>query len=190
MEEKTADRIMVFEQMLRRLNRNDSVDYLIDFLEDTRHSRKHFTFEEFNSKTKMVLPPTCLIGIYDRHINRINKLLHVEGYREHNLILTLQEVNLKGTSLFIEKLHQNPYLPIGLIQGKIELEEVVRARELERTFRGMGHYFGLDDIDPIKIQLSELDSNGVSVKDPVVISDSFTPLPHKLGDEFKYRRVA
>ena len=130
MEEKTADRIMVFEQMLRRLNRNDSVDYLIDFLEDTRHSRKHFTFEEFNSKTKMVLPPTCLIGIYDRHINRINKLLHVEGYREHNLILTLQE----NLSKLEDKKQEFMEIAVELLESKEKSEKTLQfiKKDLEK----------------------------------------------------------
>lgn len=119
---------------------------------------------------------------YERSlINEIGKLvdgvLHKNGYRDHT-IYTWQEHTLIGSTAGHA---EAPYIPIGILDGKMSVSEARLAREMVVFTRSIFCYFkGVDqNLSYVPILLEQIDENGTTVRDPRVID------VQKLADFFK-----
>ncbi len=70
-----------------------------------------------------------------------------------------------------------PYIPVGIQRGELDLEEAVHVRRVLGFYRIQmtGKYFGLDVLKgPYRISLEPLDENGNTVRDPMPLdTDDF-----------------
>ena len=116
---------------------------------------------------------------------------------EAGYVLTSQEHNLMASS-GAERTAladpENPYKPLGLLYGKYTLEEIIAARERQKT-SGAFIFCGLEisgwpkDRPGIKITLEPLDEGGNTIRDPQPLDDDMNIITgYRKTDEFPYRR--
>lgn len=126
--------------------------------------------------------------IYDSLRKEAIAILEGMGYRTD--ILTSQEGALLGSSNQDSK---NPYKPIGLLDGRYSLEEVIRARELAKISGTFGYFFeepkSPDTLKGFNITLEPLDANGNTIRDPKPLDENLNPIEnYRKSAKFPYRR--
>jgi len=111
------------------------------------------------------LVPTDEKGPYYSLLDSFVAILEARGYREGPDIRSFQEHRLMGSTLTV-KYAEQPYKPIGILDGKLNLKEVQRARELVVMQSAHGIYYGLEPSRIVKISLEPLDDDGNAIRDP------------------------
>lgn len=117
----------------------------------------------------------------------LTALLHERGYR--NNIETQQEHSLTGSSGsgLNPNANEFPYTVGAILNGKISIEEARRARKLEYLKgNALGKYWGVDG--SYCILLPEIDGNGLSVRDPILVDFKGKILAEKLVEGAPYKR--
>jgi len=128
---------------------------------------------------------------YTELIKQVEKTLYDKGYRPASDFLNYQEHLLIGSSMFEEekkKCIKNPYLCVGIIDKKINVQEAKKARDLVKTVKAIPLYFCLDTHDFVNISLEPLDNKGNTIRDPSLINDKMRLLPTKYSKDFPFRR--
>lgn len=138
--------------------------------------------------------------IVDEDLNKFIKLrndaetwLKSVGYRYGTH--TGQEARLVAGTIK-DEYSKDPYKPTGLIDGYSSLEEIHKARNLERCFGasiGLNHFYELLEGFNIKIvrgySLEPLDKEGNTIKDPRLLDQDFNEIPGlKKTNKFPFRR--
>ena len=93
-------------------------------------------------------------------------ILHSKGYRQD--IYTRQEYALAGGTEDA-KYDANPHVPIGLLDQKLTLEEIMTARQLSLIHPVLAQYYGLTG-DFLSVSLEPLDDAGRTIRDPRIIN--------------------
>ncbi len=129
------------------------------------------------------------LPIIEQLAEKLTALLHERGYR--NNVETYQEHRLCGSSGSgcNPNAEEFPYTVGAILNGKITIEEARRARELGYLCGNAysGHW-GFDDGEIYCIILPEIDDNGLSVRDPVLVDSTGRILAEKLVDGAPYKR--
>src|SRR3989344_324979 len=98
--------------------------------------------------------------------DQVDRVLRERGYRED--ILTYQEHTLLGSTVWI-KYAEQPHTPIGIVTGKLSVDEANKARQLSKIHSAFGHFFGAsENLVPISLEL--LDANGITMRDPQLLN--------------------
>lgn len=127
------------------------------------------------------------IHIIEQLAKSLTEMLEEMGYR--NNIETQQEHSLCGSSGSGLNPNANdfPYTVGAVLNGIISVEEARRARKLEYIKRGaIGKYWGIDGF--YCILLPEIDDNGLTVKDPVLVDRKGNVIAEKLVAGAHYKR--
>ncbi len=103
---------------------------------------------------------------------QLNAVLHGMGHRELRGVLTSQEHKLAGSSLAVS----DPYMPIGIAQGEMGIDEVNVARRLIGVVTALDAYFDVSerpdimfDEVSVRISLEPVGADGRTVCDPRVV---------------------
>ena len=122
---------------------------------------------------------------FDALVEKTEKALLAQGYRDSNSISTLQEVALLDPSLatHLHKLSpMNPYIPIGVLTGNLTLAEARRARALakrttappNRPYNIYGGGIFVTSVDEYSLQ--PLDDEGETIGNPIPLGVHLNPL--------------
>lgn len=117
----------------------------------------------------------------------LTALLHDRGYR--NNIRTHQEHTLCGSSGsgLNPNANEFPYTVGAILNNEITIEEAKGARRLKYlSGNAIGKYWGLDGIHCIL--LPEIDDEGVTTKDPVLVGPKGNILAERLVEGAPYKR--
>ena len=126
--------------------------------------------------------------LLDKLAEALALMLQESGYR--NNIHTHQEHLLFGSSGsgLTKNAHENPYIVGGVLMGDITVEEARRARGLEyMAGNALGRHWGYDD-ELHCLLLSEIDDNGITLRDPVLADFDGVVLAERLVEGAPYRR--
>lgn len=128
-----------------------------------------------------------IIGEIDKDVYlslKSDVLNHLEsiGYRSN--ILTCQEHMTFGSTM--NKYKSRPYMPIGVLEGKLTIFEANRARQLERFFITSGYYFNSSDFNVIA-SLESLDDFGNTFRNPILLDDDLKPILTNYRSDFPFR---
>lgn len=114
------------------------------------------------------------------------------GYVGGNLHLTYQEHRLVGGTEQDERILKNPYMPIGLAEGKIGIDKARKSRELDVVSGSFPKYFGLEKLfeyGGFYVNLEPLDDDGNTIRDPVPLDKELNPiLNYKKSEDFPFKR--
>ncbi len=127
------------------------------------------------------------LPVIKRMAEGLTALLHEKGYR--NNIETHQEQVLFGSSDsgLNPNANEFPYTVGAILNGEITIEEARRARKLEHLKRNIiGVHWGIDGLHCIL--LPEIDDNGLSVRDPILVDSRGNVLAEKLVKGAPYKR--
>ena len=102
---------------------------------------------------------------YMELLKSLAAVLEERGYREGSEIASFQEHRLVGSSL-PAKYAEMPYVPIGILDGKLTVEETRRARELAVMRSAHGRYYGLEEGTMAQVALEPLNDNKETIRDP------------------------
>ncbi len=107
--------------------------------------------------------PGTEMGAYSGLIVRLQQVLIGLGYRED--ISTYQEHTALGSTT--GNYAKTPYTPIGVLEGKLTIEDARQARILEVTTAVFAANYGLNGgVGYTHVSLEQLDDAGNSVRDP------------------------
>lgn len=102
---------------------------------------------------------------YKEILDALIAVLENRGYREGPDIRSFQEHRLIGSTMSA-KYAERPYTPIGILDGKLNLKEVQRARELAVGHSAHGDYYGLEEGTMAQVALEPLNDNEETIRDP------------------------
>lgn len=121
-------------------------------------------------------PPS--VGNLDMLFKGLSGVLLQRGYRLN--ILTTQEHALSGSSKFDA---YQFYIPLGLLQGKMTLDETRKARELQLFSGALAAYYPSLPVEDfyLTVRLETLGSDGRTLRDPRPISICPPPEIQSLG---------
>ncbi|MCX6769504.1 MAG: hypothetical protein NT051_02370 [Candidatus Micrarchaeota archaeon] len=96
----------------------------------------------------------------------INAVLFNRGYRESADFTTIQEHRLAGGTPPGNNFEaENKYVPVGVLNGKLTINEAQRARELAAVMRICRVAYADNPLESIA-SLEPLDGNGMTMRDP------------------------
>ena len=111
-----------------------------------------------------------------------DRILYGKGYRSR-IVYTWQEHKLMGSTVGHE---DSPYVPIGILDGAVSLEEARLARELLVFERFIASYFGGARGFSYKFGLLEpLGENGMTLRDPRAINQKTFERLVKKGAQYE-----
>ena len=117
--------------------------------------------------------------------DQVDRVLRERGYRED--ILTYQEHTLLGSTVWI-KYAEQPHTPIGIVTGKLSVDEANKARQLSKIHSAFGHFFGAsENLVPISLEL--LDANGITMRDPQLLNKNLEYVTAKQSNDFPFKSV-
>jgi hypothetical protein len=93
----------------------------------------------------------------------VQRLLMDIGYRGN--IGTYQENMIMGGTQS-EEHAKKPYIPVGILEGKLGVEETRQARRLSIACTAWDTYYGLTNHSKIPVSLEPLDEEGRTLRDP------------------------
>lgn len=133
------------------------------------------------------LPERLQRGFHDELeplVNQVVSELKARGHRRDTL--TYQEHQILGSTQK-EKYAQDPYKPIGIIKRDLTIIEAQRARRLAVKTGALAHYFN-KEMSFIAVSLEPLDSQGNTVRDPVLLDRDLLVIPTTYAKDFPFRR--
>lgn len=116
---------------------------------------------------RLILVPPEKQEAYQRLEECLAGILLSRGYRDGGGIYTYQEHCLMGSTEW-EGHAQNPYTPIGILDGKLAIEETRVARRLAVIFSSVDSVYSVHSIKSrlVTASLEPLDDAGVTIRDP------------------------
>ena len=105
---------------------------------------------------------------YTELLKSLVAVLEERGYREGPDIASFQEHRLIGSTQSV-KHTETPYVPIGILDGKLNVQETRKARELAVMRSVFASYYSLEEGTMVQVVLEPLNGNGETIRDPRIL---------------------
>jgi hypothetical protein len=100
--------------------------------------------------------------------------------------LTYQEHVLAGRPI-CDMYKRIPHKPVGVIDGRLKVEEAAQLRHEKGRMAAQGRYFGMPGTS-VQVSLEALTIEGETKRDPRVLNERMEPMNTNYSDDFPYRR--